>query len=129
VSKLPAFELAHVALNCADLSVMERFYREVLGYTVVWRPDPDNCYLSRGRDSLALHTATELGTESRLDHFGVVLADAEGVDAWARHVQDQGVALDSEVRTHRDGTRSFYVRDPEGNRIQFMHLGPTMTLS
>lgn len=128
MSTLPAFELAHVALNCADLSVMERFYREVLGYSVVWRPDPDNCYLSRGRDSLALHSAKVTSNESRLDHFGFVLADAEAVDTWARHVREQGVALDSELRTHRDGTRSFYVRDPEGNRIQFMHLGPTMTL-
>lgn len=128
MTKLPACELAHIALHCADLARMERFYRDILGYSVVWRPDPDNCYLSRGRDSLALHTASIVGDETRLDHFGLVLADPASVDAWADHVQAQGVVLDSELRTHRDGTRSFYIRDPEGNRIQFLCLGPTMTV-
>ncbi len=125
---LPEFQLAHVALHCTDLASMESFYRDVLGYTVVWRPDPDNCYLSRGRDSLALHAGAASGSESRLDHFGMILESPDAVDAWAKHMQDSGAEFDGALRTHRDGTRSFYVRDPEGNRIQFMHLGPGMTL-
>lgn len=125
---LPPFEIAHVALSCTDLPAMESFYQDVLGYEVVWRPDPDNCYLSRGADSLALHVAPGATTETRLDHFGFTLATAEAVDAWADHIRAQGIALDQQPKTHRDGTRSFYVRDPEGNRIQFLHLGPTMTL-
>jgi len=125
---LPPICIAHVALHCADLASMERFYREALGYEVVWRPDADNCYLSRGRDSLALHASPMSGTETRLDHFGMTLGSGEAVEAWARHMEALGVALDGPLRTHRDGTTSFYVRDPEGNRIQFLHLGPGMTL-
>jgi len=124
---LPTIQLAHVALTCADLPRMERFYREILGYSLVWRPDEHNCYLSLGYDSLALHQEPTSTAETRLDHFGFTLAHAQDVDAWAAHLKASGVFLENEVRTHRDGTRSFYLRDPEGNRIQFMHLGASMT--
>lgn len=112
---------------CADLPRAERFYCDVLGYRVVWRPDADNCYLTRGRDNLALHTSTAHLAETRLDHFGFLLESANCVRTWADHIRGCGVALDSEVRTHRDGSTSFYVKDPEGNRVQFLHLGPAMT--
>ncbi|MFW5739539.1 MAG: VOC family protein, partial [Myxococcota bacterium] len=97
---LKAFELAHVALQCAELDTMQTFYCDVLGYAVVWRPDPDNCYLSRGRDSLALHVGPT-SRETRLDHFGFTLPDAASVDAWAKHIVSQGIALDQPPKTHR----------------------------
>jgi catechol 2,3-dioxygenase-like lactoylglutathione lyase family enzyme len=43
--------LQHVALNVTDLRACERFYCEVLGLQVIWRPDEDNLYLSSGRDN------------------------------------------------------------------------------
>lgn len=100
---------------------MEGFYVGILGYTVEWRPDPDNVYLTNGEDSLALHRdAGAVSKESRLDHIGVLLKNAEDVDAWAAHLEERSVALAAKPRTHRDGCRSCYALDPEGNRIQFL---------
>jgi catechol 2,3-dioxygenase-like lactoylglutathione lyase family enzyme len=34
------------------------------------------------------------------------------------------VTLDARPRTHRDGARSCYVSDPDGNKIQIIHHPP-----
>jgi catechol-2,3-dioxygenase len=113
--------LRHVALKCADLVGMEHFYVALLGYRVEWRPDPENIYLTNGEDSLALHgDAAAKGGETRLDHMGVLLDEPEDVDSWASHLRQAGAEILAEPRTHRDGCRSFYTADPEGNKIQFL---------
>lgn len=113
--------IRHVALKCRDLDRLERFYVDLLGYEVEWRPDPDSVYLTNGHDSLAIHRdAGAPSDESRLDHFGVLMRTADDVDAWAAFLKTRGVAFDTTPRTHRDGCRSFYARDPENNRIQFL---------
>lgn len=118
--------IRHVALKVADLEAEERFFTRVLGYEVEWRPDSDNVYLTLGgADNLALHR--EKGVAPRLgplDHFGIMLKTAEDVDAWAAHAKSHGIKLVKEPKTHRDGARSFYLEDPEGNTIQFIHHPP-----
>jgi catechol 2,3-dioxygenase-like lactoylglutathione lyase family enzyme len=123
--------IRHVALICRDLPAMERFYCDVLGYRVEWRPSADELYLTHGQDNLALHArrAPDKGAiaearESRLDHVGLLMDRADDVDAWAAYLAEQGVELDTAPRTHRDGARSFYLRDPEGNRLQFLYHPP-----
>jgi|SRR5579883_531167 len=119
--------IRHVALKVRDLAAAEHFYVDVLGYAVEWRPDPDNLYLNRDADNLALHRDDKARPglpESSLDHFGIMLRRAEDVDAWAAHLKKHGVAFVKEPKTHRDGARSFYVKDPEGNVIQFIHHPP-----
>jgi catechol 2,3-dioxygenase-like lactoylglutathione lyase family enzyme len=116
-----------VALLCGDIEEMERFYCDVLGYAVEWRPSAGELYLTRGEDNLALHAleVTRTGSlESRLDHVGLLMSRPEDVDAWAAYLREKGIRLDTEPRTHRDGARSFYARDPEGNRLQFLYHPP-----
>ena len=115
--------IRHIALVVADLEKAEAFYAGVLGYRVEWRPDADNVYLTRDADNLALHKGAREGRGS-LDHFGIMLPGPEAVDAWAGYLQEKGVALLKEPKTHRDGARSFYIQDPEGNTIQFIHHPP-----
>jgi catechol 2,3-dioxygenase-like lactoylglutathione lyase family enzyme len=123
--------IRHVALLCSELGTMERFYCDVLGYRVEWRPSPDELYLTRGEDNLALHArrtppAGGPGAvgESRLDHVGLLMDRPDDVDAWAKYLEENGIKLDTSPRTHRDGARSFYTRDPEGNRLQFLYHPP-----
>jgi catechol-2,3-dioxygenase len=107
---------------------MERFYCDVLGYRVEWRPSPSELYLTRGEDNLALHAraagVAAAPSESRLDHVGLLMDRPDDVDAWAKYLEERGVKLDTTPRTHRDGARSFYTRDPEGNRLQFLYHPP-----
>lgn len=118
--------LRHVALNTRNLTAMKKFYVELLGFTVEWEPDPDNVYLTSGTDNLALHRAeTALGSvTSSLDHLGILVRSPSDVDSWAAFLEQHHVVLDAQPRTHRDGARSCYLRDPDGNRIQIIHHPP-----
>src|SRR5947208_12870379 len=105
--------LRHLALNVRDLPAMKRFYVELLGFAVEWEPDPDNIYLSSGIDNLALHRAkADLPASGALDHLGLIVRVPEDVDRWAAFLQSRGVALAVQPKTHRDGARSFYFKDP-----------------
>jgi catechol 2,3-dioxygenase-like lactoylglutathione lyase family enzyme len=117
--------IRHLALKTPDVERAERFYCDILGYTVEWRPDPENVYLTAGRqDNLAIHKDANAASGGALDHFGIMLRSAEDVDAWAAHLKAHGVRLLKEPKTHRDGARSFYTADPDGVVIQFIHHPP-----
>jgi catechol 2,3-dioxygenase-like lactoylglutathione lyase family enzyme len=114
-----------VALNVVDLEAALRFYVDVLGMQVEWRPDPDNVYLTLGADNLALHRVDSLAAgRGALDHVGFVVPRPDDVDAWADRFRAAGIALAAEPKTHRDGARSFYARDPAGNLLQILYHPP-----
>ena len=107
---------------------MRHFYTDVLGFDVEWEPDGDNVYLTSGADNLALHRAAEAGPEpaggGALDHLGLVVRRPDEVDAWADYLTSRGIGVDAPPRTHRDGARSLYLSDPDGNRVQIIHHPP-----
>jgi catechol 2,3-dioxygenase-like lactoylglutathione lyase family enzyme len=128
--------IRHIALNVKDPQKSKDFYTRVLKMTVEWEPDPDNVYLTtESQDNLALHkaangaansnadTTTQLTTQ-HLDHFGYILATPEDVDQWYAWIQSQGVPILRELKTHRDGARSFYLSDPDGIVIQIIYHPP-----
>ena len=53
---------------------------------------------------------------SPLDHLGLIVRSPGDVDRWAAFLESRGITLDAKPRTHRDGARSCYFRDPDGNR-------------
>ena len=130
MSQLTHLGLRHLALNVRDLPAMKAFYVGLLGFQVEWEPDPDNVYLTSGRDNLALHRASVSAGDGAapaigaLDHLGIVVAAAEDVDRWAAFLEQNGVVMDMRPKTHRDGARSCYFRDPDGNRVQIIHHPP-----
>jgi catechol-2,3-dioxygenase len=102
---------------------MENFYIGLMGYRIEWKPDAENSYLTNGADSLALHAdpvAAPGHPDSRLDHIGMLVTTEADVDAWAAHLGERGARIAAPPRTHRDGCRSCYVLDPEGNKIQVL---------
>ena len=119
--------LRHVALYCADLEACRQFYVDLLGMRIEWQPDNDNIYLTSGNDNLALHRAGpdhDMSGAQHLDHIGFVIREPDQVDDWYRFFVDQGVRIRKELRTHRDGARSFYCYDPDGNIVQLIYHPP-----
>jgi catechol 2,3-dioxygenase-like lactoylglutathione lyase family enzyme len=116
--------LRHLALAVRELDAMKQFYTDVLGFVVEWAPDSDNVYLSSGVDNLALHRSPSAQPGGALDHLGLIVRSADDVDAWAAFLESRGVRLDAKPRTHRDGARSCYFKDPDGNTIQIIHHPP-----
>jgi catechol 2,3-dioxygenase-like lactoylglutathione lyase family enzyme len=115
--------IRHVALTVRDLEAAERFWVDVMGYEVEWRPDPDNVYLHGGRDNLALHRG-EAVAGGQLDHIGIAVPAPDDVDAWAAHLEAHGVPLKTRPKTHRDGSRSIYFYGPQSLLIQVIHHAP-----
>ena len=116
--------LRHLALRVRQIEAMKRFYIDLLGFEVEWEPDADNVYLSSGIDNLALHRAPDAKAGGALDHLGFIVRTPAEVDAWAAFLESRGVTLDAQPRTHRDGARSCYFKDPDGNSIQIIHHPP-----
>lgn len=121
----PTIGLRHVALNVVHLEACVKFYTELLGMQIEWQPDNDNFYLTSGFDNLALHRAPSDFQREKyqaLDHMGFVLNTAEDVDTWFNYLSTYHVLIKASPKTHRDGTRSFYCADPEGNIVQMIYI-------
>lgn len=118
--------LRHLALRVVSLEACVVFYTECVGMQVEWQPDKDNVYLTTGTDNLALHRVNEAVFEpnQHLDHFGFILEAPEAVDAWYEALLTKQVKILAPPKMHRDGARSFYCQDPDGNAIQFMYHPP-----
>jgi aryl-alcohol dehydrogenase-like predicted oxidoreductase/catechol 2,3-dioxygenase-like lactoylglutathione lyase family enzyme len=114
--------LRHLALRVSDVDRATEFYCRVFGMEVVWRPDAENAYLSSGYDNLALHRG-DAGDRSAqaLDHLGFIvptIADVEAGYAWA---QANAIDIATPLKHHRDGSVSFYIRDPDGDIVQLLY--------
>lgn len=121
----PVRGLRHLALKVRDVRLATRFYCDTFGMRVVWEPDADNVYLSSGTDNLALHRDATARPGGSLDHLGFLVASADDVFAAAEALRARGVPLAHEPRTHRDGSVSCYLRDPDGNLVQILWLPDT----
>ena len=118
--------LRHVALHVENLELVEKFYTDILGFELEWRPDDDSAYLSSGIDNLALHRVrgeARSGFQT-LDHMGIIIDDIDEVSSWHEFMKANNVLIHNEPKTHRDGARSFYCADPEGNNIQVIFHPP-----
>jgi catechol 2,3-dioxygenase-like lactoylglutathione lyase family enzyme len=122
--------LRHLALRVTDVARAREFYGRVFGMRIVWQPDPDTAYLSSGCDNLALHRGDSQAVTDRshqaLDHLGFVagtIAEVEAAYAWAAA---NGEKIAKPLAHHRDGSVSFYLRDPDDNVIQIL-FEPTIS--
>lgn len=120
----PHAGLHHVALYVKNLEACEKFYVDLLGMEIVWRPDNDNIYLSSGNDNFALHRAPVQFAPDKhqnLDHLGFFLSERSDVDAWYEYLKSENVTIKALPKDHRDNTRSFYFADPDGNTVQMIY--------
>jgi len=118
--------MRHVAFYTFNYEACEHFYTELLGMAVEWRPDADSVYLCSGNDNLALHRVTSPFSEEgqHLDHIGFIMRKMEDVDAWYDFLVENDIEMRTKPRTHRDGARSFYCFDPDGNTVQMIYHPP-----
>ena len=119
--------LRHLALRVEEMDRALWFYRDLLGFGVVWQPDADNVYLSSGCDNLALHREPGLTREpAALDHLGVLVGTPDEVQSAETALEGAGVTILEPTRRHRDDSVSCYVADPDGNRVQIL-FEPTIS--
>ena len=116
--------MRHVALFVDKFEASEWFFTDLMGMEVEWRPDQDNVYLSNGNDNLALHRIDQPVETGKLDHIGFFVNEIDEIDHWCEFLKGHDIQVLNEPRTHRDGARSFYCRDPSGVRVQVIYHPP-----
>ena len=112
--------LGHVAIRVKDIERAKSFYMG-LGMNLIW-DDNDWCYLEAGtsKDGLAL-----LGPnyKSAGPHFAFHFHSRNEVEHIHRQLDEQGINVGS-LHDHRDGTASFYLKDPDGNWLEMLYQPP-----
>lgn len=128
--------MRHIALNVKNAQASKEFYCKIMKMEVEWEPDPKTVYVATYRhdaktgekkamDNLALHQAdAPLHKPGVLNHIGFFVPTMDDVDAWYAHVKSFNVKIVREIKTHRDGARSFYFEDIDGNVIQLLYHPP-----
>ncbi|WP_218082536.1 VOC family protein [Anthocerotibacter panamensis] len=111
----PLKRLGHVAVRVTDIPTALAFYKS-LGMEVAWE-DHDWAYVKAGADGLALlgPAYTHAGA-----HFGFILHERAELAAHFAALKASGAAC-SPLLDHRDGTSSFYAKDPDGNLLEFLY--------
>jgi len=109
--------LGHVAIRVDDVDRAKSFYLS-LGMKLVW-DDPDWCYLETGenKDGLALLGP---GYKAAGPHFAFHFTNKEEIERIHDSLKNQGVKVGA-LHDHRDGTSSFYLKDPEGNWLEMLY--------
>lgn len=107
--------IGHVAICVENLDRAATFYQE-LGMDLVWK-DADWAYLKAGEDGLALLSPQY---KQAGPHFGFIFDDRAEVETAYDRLKAEGVHL-TEIHEHRDGTASFYGRDPDGNWFEYLY--------
>lgn len=106
--------MGHVALQVDDLQKNVAFYRDVLGLKPAWVGDDDWANLELGSDDLSL---VKRGGAVHPPHFGFRTESPADLLEWHRHLMEKGVFVEP-ISTHRDGSQSFYFKDPDGNVLE-----------
>jgi catechol 2,3-dioxygenase-like lactoylglutathione lyase family enzyme len=118
--------ISHVTLFADDIPKSEIFYTALLGWDQV-QPTrgksgaaPGVRFYANHSQYVELLTAPQAGLEDRLDSVAFSTSDAEGL---RKFLGAHGVAVPQAVTVEADGSRSFVVHDPEGNKVGFTQAG------
>ena len=122
---------SHFRLLVSDFPATFRFYREVVGLPTTSSPDASGPYaeFELGGDkylglfdrALMLEAVGQPADLPRAaDDQALLCISVDDVDAEAQRLQGLGVELAAPPADHEPwGMRTVYVRDPEGNLVEF----------
>jgi len=112
--------ISHIAVYTTDPAKTQSFYVHELG--AVKGPDPENpagvrYYFSSAQFVEVLPLPAGPTSVNRLDHAAFNTSDT---GTMRKYLHAQGVEVPSAVTIASDGSQYFEVKDPEGNKIQFV---------
>src|SRR5688500_1604400 len=121
--------LGEVALRVNDLQTMRAFYRDVVGLEV-WRAEDDFVFfkVAEGVEGhpqalVLFDRRVDVGPEaSTLDHLAFVI-ELDDYDARRRQLEASGLQVTPKEFPFF-GWRALFVRDPEGNTVEFVCYDP-----
>ncbi len=116
----------HIALNVTDLDRAERFYTDVLGFSVTHRFSKGlrHLMLDTGNAAIALFEAPDLEVKKAMNLLSedgylhlAFEASAADFDNIVKELQTKNVKIDSGPIKRGDG-ESIYFKDPDDNHLE-----------
>ena len=111
--------ISHIAVYTSNPAAADRFYREIVGAAKL--PDSEHPggvrYALSATQFIEVLSLPEGAGINRLDHVAWNTSDAEGLRRW---LGSKSWKVPGQVEKGADGSRWFDVKDPEGNRVEFV---------
>jgi catechol 2,3-dioxygenase-like lactoylglutathione lyase family enzyme len=130
----PAVTIAgysHVAVMVDDLDAALGFYRDLLGFAVLPRPDfgpgTEGAWLQLGHAQVHLGVVEAMGPSTGFPHMAMHVPAADW-DATMRELEARGVPFLFPPGSREDfgvPVRAAFIRDPAGNVIELTDVDPT----
>ena len=122
-SRPPITGVSHIAVYTSNAAAAERYYVHDIGLKK--GPDPENAngvryYVNPTQFVEVLPLPANSGN-ARLDHIGYLTTDAAALRVY---LADHRYPVPEHVHKGSDGSVWFNVRDPEGNKVQFVQPAP-----
>ncbi|CAM2864028.1 VOC family protein [Paenibacillus sediminis] len=124
--------IGHVAFDVSDMDKSLHFYCDVLGFTKAFEIENDEGQPWIVYIRVAGLQFIELfyGGQHKPDlpphsiGFSHLCLEVEDIKQLAEHMHKHGIPLDSGPSRGKDDNWQCWVKDPDGNRIEFMQLSP-----
>ena len=114
--------ISHVTLYADDFSQSSKFYAGLLGWAQVpaGTSSAGARFYANHLQYVELLSPPQAGQADRLDSVAFLTANAEKL---RQYLGAHGINVPHSVTDGNDGSRSFLVRDPEGNKVVFTQAG------
>ncbi len=123
--------IAHVAYNVLDMERSITFYCDVLGFKKAFTIDDDNgnpwivyIKVKEGMFIELFYTNNEKLTEQPRVGYSHLCLEVDDIHEIANHLKNKGLTLDVEPIQGKDLNWQCWIKDPDGNRIEFMQISP-----
>lgn len=122
--------LAHVMIRVRDFERALPFYTDVLGLREAFRLQRDDgstsiIYLHlTGRQFVELSLADQEAPQNPFVGYAHMCLEVENIHDLHDRLQKTGYVVPDSLKTGKDGSWQFWLRDPDGNRIELMQYTP-----
>jgi catechol 2,3-dioxygenase-like lactoylglutathione lyase family enzyme len=125
--------IGHTAYNVLDMEKSLHFYRNILGFEQLFelRNDKDEPWIVYlkvvDKQFIELFYGGTQGVDNDtkiVKGYNHLCLEVNDIHEVAQHLKSKGLTLDVEPKMGKDLNWQCWVRDPDGNRIEFMQLSP-----
>jgi lactoylglutathione lyase len=126
------FKINHIAFIVENMEKSIEFYTKVLGLKKAFELNKEDgspwivCLKVSDRQFIEFFHGglTRPDAAKRPIGYNHFSLEVEDIDEIADRIKSQGILLDSEPKQGKDSNYQCWVRDPDGNRIEFIQLMP-----
>ena len=120
--------LGHVGLHVSDLDRSKAFYRDILGFHVVWETICENGYhllfMGNGSCVIELMPTDEKLEDGHLDHLTLLVSN---LDNARKELEEIGMVFETETynddrELYQNGERNLIFRGPDNERLQIEQI-------